>query len=82
MELREKIILEEKDRSFGGKLILSGNEIPANECLMFFKETEVDEGMYVQYTERKTDPKSRYFAMFESTFAKCLIQLDITYNLD
>ena len=29
------------------------------------------------YTERKTDLKSRYFAMFESTFAKCLIQLSI-----
>ena len=39
------------------------------------------------YTERKTDPKSRYFPMFESTFEKCLIQLsaeliqpDIVYD--
>ena len=29
------------------------------------------------YTERKTDPKSRYFAMFQSTFEKCLIQLSV-----
>ena len=42
-----------------------------------------------QYTERKTDPKSRYFAMFNSTFAKCSIQLqieliqpDIAYDSD
>ena len=28
-------------------------------------------------TERKTDPKSRYFRMFESTFDKCLIQLSV-----
>ena len=30
-----------------------------------------------RYTERKTDPKSRYFSMFESTFKKCLIQLSV-----
>ena len=29
------------------------------------------------YTERKTDPKSRYFPMFESTFEKILIQLSV-----
>ena len=29
------------------------------------------------YTERKTDPKFRYFPMFKSTFAKCLIQLSV-----
>ena len=29
------------------------------------------------YTERKTDPKSRYFPMFESTFEKCSIQLSV-----
>ena len=32
---------------------------------------------YNAYTERKTDPKSRYFPMFESTFEKCLIQLSV-----
>ena len=30
-----------------------------------------------RYTERKTDPKSRYFPMFELTFEKCLIQLSL-----
>ena len=29
------------------------------------------------YTERKTDPKSRYFMIFDSTFQKCLIQLSV-----
>ena len=28
-------------------------------------------------TERKTDPKSRYFPILESTFEKCLIQLSV-----
>ena len=27
--------------------------------------------------KKKTEPKSRYFAMFESTFEKCLIQLSV-----
>ena len=31
----------------------------------------------LKHTERKTDPKSRYFAMFESTFEKGLIQLSV-----
>ena len=31
----------------------------------------------VAYTEKKTDPKSRYFRMFESTFEKCLIQFSV-----
>ena len=34
-------------------------------------------GKWEKYTERKTDPKSRYFRMFESTFEKCLIQLSV-----
>ena len=29
------------------------------------------------YTERKTDPKPRYFSVFESSFEKCLIQLSV-----
>ena len=29
------------------------------------------------YTKRKTDPKSRYFSMFESALEKCLIQLSV-----
>ena len=28
-------------------------------------------------TLKKTDPKSRYIAMFEATFEKCLIQLSV-----
>ena len=32
--------------------------------------------------KKKTDRKSRYFAMFESTFKKCLIQLNFTHDSD
>ena len=41
-----KMLMDSEDAiAFGGKLVLKGNEISANECLMKAKYKEVDEGI-------------------------------------
>ena len=59
-----------------------------HKMLLALPET-TDKQVYSAYTEKKTEPKSRHFAMFESTFEKCwiqlsveLIQLTIVYSSD